>query len=97
MDGFSWNLIYEYLFLKTAEEIQVSLQSDMNDGTLHEDLRTFRTVFRRIILGMINASDENFRENQNKHVMFNNFSENCVSYEIMWKNMVQLGRPQMTI
>jgi len=46
---------------------------------------------------MINVSDENFRESQNTHFMFHNFLENCVAYEIMWKNMVQLGRPQMTI
>jgi len=25
------------------------------------------------------------------------FFENCVLYEIMWKNIVQLERPQMTI
>jgi hypothetical protein len=59
----------------------------MNNGTLHEDLRTFKIV---------NVSDENFRENQNTHFMFDNFLETCVAYEIMWKNMVQLGRPQMT-
>jgi hypothetical protein len=29
--------------------------------------------------------------------MFSNFFENCVVYEIMWKNIVQLERPQMTI
>jgi len=30
--------------------------------------------------------------------MFNNFFlENCAVYEIMWKNMVQPDRPQMTI
>ena len=25
------------------------------------------------------------------------FSENCAIYEIMWKNMVESDRPQMTI
>jgi len=59
-------------FLKSAEKIQISLQSDMNNGTLHEGLRTFKIVFRRILLRMINVSDENFRENQNTHFMFNN-------------------------
>jgi len=40
--------------------------------------------------------DESFRENQ--HFMFNNlFPKNLDIYEIMWKNMVQPGRPQMTI
>ena len=32
------------------------------------------------------------------HFMFNNFfPENCVVYEIMWKNIVERGRPQTTI
>jgi len=32
------------------------------------------------------------------HFRFNNsFSENCAFYEIMWKNIVERGRPQMTI
>ena len=35
------------------------------------------------------------------HFVFSNFSfiffESCAVYEIMWKNMVQPDRPQMTI
>jgi len=42
------------------------------------------------------------RENQNTHFMFNNLSlffffENRAVYEIMWKNIVERGRPQMII
>jgi hypothetical protein len=59
--------------IKSAEKIQVSLQPDMNNGALHEDLCTFMIVTRRILLRVINVSDENFRENQNTHYMFNNF------------------------
>jgi len=29
--------------------------------------------------------------------LFNNFSKNQAIYEIMWENMVQPDRPQMTI
>jgi hypothetical protein len=29
--------------------------------------------------------------------MFNNFSKNHAIYEIMWENMIQPDRPQMTI
>jgi len=37
-------------------------------------------------------------ENQNTHFVFNNFvPENLAVYEIVWKNMVKRGRPQMTI
>jgi len=40
------------------------------------------------------------RENQNTHFMFNKhffFFENRAVYEIMWRNMAQPDRPQMTI
>ena len=39
------------------------------------------------------------REYQNTHFMLNNFffKKNHAIYEIMWKNIVEWGRPQMTI
>jgi len=41
---------------------------------------------------------ERCRENQNTHFVFNNpFFENRAVYEIMWKNTVEQGRPQMAI
>jgi len=48
---------------------------------------------------MRNVSDKSCRENPNTHFTFNNFfpPENRAVYEIMWKNIVQRGRPQMTI
>jgi len=45
-------------------------------------------------------SGQSCREIQNKHFVFNNFFfsfENRAVYEIMWKNIVQPDRPQMTI
>jgi hypothetical protein len=46
---------------------------------------------------MRNVSDKSCRENQNRHFMFNNiFFENRAIYEIMWKNIVQTDRPQIT-
>jgi hypothetical protein len=68
---------------------QVSLNSDNNNGTLHEDLRTLMTS-RWILLEMRNVSDKSCRENQNTNFIFSNFfSENRAVYEIMWKNMVE--------
>jgi hypothetical protein len=66
---------------------------------LHEGLCVFMTILRSIPLKMSNVSDEGSTENQNTHFMFNNvfFSINRAVYEIMWKNIVELGRPQMTI
>jgi len=47
---------------------------------------------------MRNISDKNCRGDQKKHFIFNNvFFENRVVCEIMWKNIVELSRPQMTI
>jgi len=43
-------------------------------------------------------SDKSCRENQDTYFMFSNLlSENHAIYKIMWKNMVVLYRPQMTI
>jgi len=48
---------------------------------------------------MRNVSDKSYRENQNTRIVFSNFffSDNLAVYEIMWKNIVEGGRPQMTI
>jgi hypothetical protein len=47
---------------------------------------------------MRNVSEKCGREKQNTHFMLNNlFPEDRAVYEIMWKNMVQPDRPQMTI
>ena len=47
---------------------------------------------------MRNVSDKSCRENQNTYFMFRGLlSENHEIYKIMWKNMVVLARPQMTI
>ena len=46
---------------------------------------------------MRTVSDQSCKGNENTHFTFNYiFSDNCVIYEIMWKNMVQPDRPQMT-
>ena len=47
---------------------------------------------------MRSASDKLCRQNQNTHFMLSNFfHENRAVYEIMWTNIVQPDRPQMTI
>jgi hypothetical protein len=43
LDGFLWNLIFEYF--RKAVEFRVSLKSDNNNGALHEDRYTC-TIFR---------------------------------------------------
>ena len=58
----------------------------------------FVIVSRQILLRMISVSDKSCGENQNTRFKLNNFfSENRAVYEIMWKNIVQSDRPQVTI
>jgi len=45
---------------------------------------------------MRNVSDRICKENQNTHFIFN-FSENRAVFEIMWKNIAEPGKSQMTI
>jgi len=67
-------------------------------GTVHEDLCTFMIISHSVLLRMRNVSDKHLGESQNTHFVFNNFfSENCATYEIIRKNMVQPYRPQMAI
>jgi hypothetical protein len=44
---------------------------------------------------MRSVSDKGCRENEN--TFYVHFPENLAFYEIMWKNVVEPGRPQMTI
>jgi hypothetical protein len=67
-------------------------------GTLHEDLCTFVIISRWILLRIRNFSDK-IVEKIKTHILcsINFFPENRALYEIMWKNVVEPDRPQMTI
>jgi hypothetical protein len=85
-------------FEKSVEKIQVSLISDKNKGTLFEDLCAFLIISRSVLLRIKNVSEHRSREYRNTHlcsILF--WGENRAVYEIMWKNIVQWGRLQMTI
>ena len=62
-------------------------------GTIRDDQYTFLIISRSFLPRMRNVSDKRCRENQNTHFMFNKFFKNCVVYEILWKNIAELGRP----
>ena len=54
--------------------------------------------FCSYLLRMRNVADKSYRGNQNTYFVFKNFfSKNLTVYEIMWKNIVEPGRPPMTI
>ena len=67
-------------------------------GTLHEDQYTFFNISHSVLLIIRNISDKICTENQNTHYILNNFFfENPAIYEIIWKNIVEQDRPQITI
>ena len=85
--GFHWNdfheILYMSIFRKSVKKTHVSLKSDKNYGFLR----------------MGNISDKICKENQNTISGSINSPppENPAVYEIMWKNAVESGRPQITI
>ena len=46
---------------------------------------------------MRNVSDKSCRGNQNTHFISGNFFRNPAVCEVMWKNIVELMRSQMTV
>ena len=67
-------------------------------GILHEHLFTFTIIYSLILRIIRNFSDKSCKGNQNIQFMFSIFFfENHTLYVIMWKNMVQPNRPQITI
>ena len=69
-------------------------------GTLHEDRCTFMIRSRCIFVSMKNVSDKSCRGNQNMLFTFSispPSPENRAVYNIMWKNVADSDRPQMTI
>ena len=70
LDRFLWNCIFKY-FSKPVQKIQVSLKSDKNVDTLHENLCIF-IMSCWIIVKVRNVLDKCCRENKNVHFMFNN-------------------------
>jgi len=67
--------------------------------TLREDQYTYLIISSSVLLRMRNISNKICKEKQNTRFVFNNFFffENPAVCEIMWKNFVRPGRPQMTI
>ena len=68
-------------------------------GLYRNKIYIFFIISRSILLKVKNILDKICIENQNKHLVFNIFSplENRDVNEIMWKNILELDRPQMKI
>ena len=68
-------------------------------STLHEDHYSYLIVSLSVLRVRNILEKKNCIENQNTHLMSSNFQffENRVVHDIMQKNTVERGRPQMTI
>ena len=93
--GFSYIFIFWVFTENLSRKFQVSLKSDKNKGTQHKDRYAFFITSRPILLRMRYVSERVFRENQNTYLVFNSFFENRAVFEIMLKNTVEPGRPQV--
>jgi hypothetical protein len=85
---------YLSIFRKTVK-IQVSLQWDKNNGYFTWRFRCIFIIFRSILQEW-KMFQANAVEKIKTHVFSNFFFENRAVYEIVWKNIVERGRPQMT-
>ena len=65
-------------------------------NTLHEADYTHMIISCLLLIRMGDFSDKSHRENHYTQFMFINFFIRAL-YEIMWKNIVELIRPQMTV
>jgi hypothetical protein len=90
LDGFSWNLVFGTL-RKFVEKIQVSLKCDKNNG---------RFTWIPVSSGD-NISLNSFENWKCFRVVEKVFpppsSEKSAVYKTVWKNIVEVERPQMTV
>jgi hypothetical protein len=94
IDRFSLNLTFNY-FSKLPRKFKFHENMTRMTATLHEVVCIF-TISRSIFIQW--EMFKNFLEkNQNTRFMFSNFSRKSCLFEIMWQNVVELHRPQMTM
>jgi len=87
---------YLSLFWKFIEKIQILLKSDRITGTLYGDLCKCIIISCWILLRMRGFSNNSCKQNQNAFYVQYLFPANH-AFMIMWKNMVEPDRPQMTV
>ena len=90
-------ILYLNIFRKYIEKLQVLFKSEKNNRYF-----TWRptNVFDNIsvLLRIRNVSEKRCRQNQNTYFVFHIFPpEYPAVYEIMWKNILETARPQLTI
>ena len=97
-DGCSWNFVFEDFTKNLSRKFKFHSNRTRIKGTLHYDQNTFFIISRSFLLRIRNVTDKICSENQNTHFVFRNFFLKIVPF-MRWcgKNIVERGRPQMTI
>ena len=90
-------ILYLNFFENPSRKFKLVENRTRITATLHEDQCTFFIIFHSILLKMRNILDNNCTESQNTLCSIFFPSENRAVYELMWKNIVERVRPQMTI
>ena len=99
LDGFSWNLIFKcFFFEKLSRKFKFHQNRTRISGTLHQTTRHFSS-YLALFFWLWEMFQTNVVEEIKTHILCsrNYFFSNRAIYEIMWKNTVERGRPQMTI
>jgi len=97
MDGFSWNLIFEYLS-KICRGNPRFIKIWQRQRILHTSTYVHLWYYLAEFFLEWAISQKEVVEKTEIYFMFSNFVLcNHVLYEMMWKNIVQPGRLQMTI
>jgi len=98
MYEFLWNFIFEY-FSKICQENSRYIKIEQEWRVIYMNTIThFFIISLSVLLRVRNVSDKTCGENQNTNFMSSIMSSKIVPFmRLMWKNIVQPGRQQMTI
>jgi hypothetical protein len=85
------------LFGNVRRKIKFNKNRTKKTGNLHEDQYTFLIISWSAFLRSRNVWDKICWENLSKFLRFNDLFRPSCLYEIMWKIILEPGRPHMTI
>jgi hypothetical protein len=95
LDSFSWNLISEYFSKIYGENSSFIITFNNNRYFTYRPIYIYDNI-SLLYLQIKNISNKCCTENQNILWSITFFWKSCV-YEIIWQNIVEPERPQMTI
>jgi hypothetical protein len=96
LDWFLLNLIFERFLKNQSRKFKFNKNLTRIMGSLLEDQCIFFIISRLVLLRMRNVSDKVTKKIKTHILCSVTFFFNRPVYEIMWKNIVELGRPQRT-